>query len=107
MVSIDQWGMPGVEEMNNIEQSIMDHISLATAGSSVTLTRETALLDSGLLDSINLVGLIQFMEEHFAIKISDSDIDADLFTSPATLIAYVERRLGITAVPSQAVPQPA
>jgi acyl carrier protein len=94
--------------MNQVEQSIMDHISLAAAGSSVTVTRETALLDSGLLDSINLVSLIQFMEEHFAIKIPDSDIDADLFTSPATLIAYVERRLGITTVASpQAMTQPA
>ena len=84
--------------MHQVEQSIMDHIALAAAGSSVTVTRDTALLDSGLLDSINLVSLIQFMEEHFSIKIPDSDIDADLFTSPATLIAYVERRLGITTV---------
>ena len=88
----------GVREMNQVEQSILDHIALAAAGSSVTVTRDTALLDSGLLDSINLVSLIQFMEEHFSIKIPDSDIGADLFTSPATLIAYVEGRLSITSV---------
>jgi acyl carrier protein len=94
--------------MNQVEQSIMDHISLAAAGSSVAVTRDTPLLDSGLLDSINLVGLIQFMEEQFSIKIPDSDIDADLFTSPATVIAYVERRLGITTVAApEAIPQPA
>ena len=58
-----------------------------------------------MLDSIKLVCLIQFMEERFSIKIPDSDIDADLFTSPATLIAYVERRLGITTVPdTQTIP---
>lgn len=91
--------------MNRVEQSILDHISLAAAGSSVTVTRDTPLLDSGLLDSINLVALIQFMEEHFSIKIPDSDIGADLFTSPATLTAYVERRLGITTVAdSEAAP---
>ena len=94
--------------MNQVEQSIMDHISLAAAGSSVTVTRDTQLLDSGLLDSINLVSLIQFMEEHFSIKIPDSDIGADLFTSPATLIAYVEKRLGIASVAApQSIPQPA
>lgn len=90
--------------MHQVEQSIMDHIALAAAGSSVAVTRDTALLDSGLLDSISLVGLIQFMEERFAIKIPDSDIDADLFTSPATLIAYVERRLGITTVAAPSMP---
>jgi acyl carrier protein len=80
--------------MNDIEQSIMGHISDVAAGSQVSVTRDTGLLDTGLLDSINLVGLIQFLEDHFSIKIPDSDIGADLFTSPATLIAYVERRLG-------------
>ena len=80
--------------MNDIEQSIIGHINDVAAGSQVAVTRETGLLDTGLLDSINLVGLIQFLEDRFSIKIPDSDIGADLFTSPATLIAYVERRLG-------------
>lgn len=80
--------------MNEIEQSIMTHIRNVAAGSRLEVTRETGLLDTGLLDSINLVGLIQFLEERFAIKIPDSDIGAELFASPATLIEYVERRLG-------------
>jgi acyl carrier protein len=85
--------------MSQVEQAIMSHIRDVAAGSNVTVTRDIGLLDTGLLDSINLVGLIQFMEEHFAIKIPDSDIGAELFATPATLIAYVERRLGITAKP--------
>jgi acyl carrier protein len=83
--------------MNDIEQSIMNHIREVAAGSSVTVTRDTGLLDTGLLDSINLVGLIQFLEEKFALKIADSDMGPELFESPASLIAYVERRLGIKA----------
>ena len=86
--------------MNQVEQSIMQHITEVAAGSNVTVTKETGLLDSGLLDSINLVGLIQFLEERFAIKIPDSDIGAELFASPASLIAYVEQRLGVTSKPA-------
>ncbi len=85
--------------MSNVEQSILGHIRELAAASNVTVTRDTGLLDTGLLDSINLVGLIQFLEEKFEVKIPDSDIGADLFTSPATLIAYVEKRLGVTAAP--------
>jgi acyl carrier protein len=84
----------GSETMDDIEQSIMGHIRDVAAGSQVAVSKDTGLLDTGLLDSINLVGLIQFLEDHFSIKIPDSDIGADLFTSPATLIAYVEKRLG-------------
>ena len=86
--------------MSQVEQAIMSHIRDVAAGSNVAVTRDIGLLDTGLLDSINLVGLIQFMEEHFAIKIPDSDIGAELFATPATLIAYVEGRLGITAKPA-------
>lgn len=88
--------------MTDIEQSILEHIRGVAAGSSVAVTRDTGLLDTGLLDSINLVGLIQFLEEHFSIRIPDTDIGADLFTSPATLIAYVEDRLGVAAKPQGA-----
>jgi acyl carrier protein len=80
--------------MNDVEQSIMGHIRDVAAGSQVAVSKDTGLLDTGLLDSINLVGLIQFLEDHFSIRIPDSDIGADLFASPATLIAYVEKRLG-------------
>lgn len=83
--------------MSHVEQAIMSHIREVAAGSQVTVTRDTGLLESGLLDSINLVGLIQFLEDHFSIKIPDSDIGAELFTSPASLIAYVEEKVGARA----------
>lgn len=89
--------------MNDVEQSILNHIRDVAAASQVQVDRETGLLETGLLNSINLVGLIQFLEEHFKIRIPDSDIGADLFTSPATLIAYVEQRLGRSATAPQAV----
>lgn len=82
--------------MNDIEQSILDHIRGVAAASNVNVDRNTGLLETGLLDSINLVGLIQFLEERFSIRIPDSDIGADLFQSPATLVSYVETRLGVT-----------
>ena len=88
--------------MNDIEQSILDHIRGVAAASNVNVERDTGLLETGLLDSINLVGLIQFLEERFSINIPDSDIGADLFQSPATLVSYVEKRLGVAAAPAKA-----
>jgi acyl carrier protein len=82
--------------MNEIEQSILAHIRGVAVASQVNVERNTGLLETGLLDSINLVGLIQFLEERFSIRIPDSDIGSDLFESPASLIAYVEKRLGAT-----------
>jgi len=89
--------------MNDVEQSILDHIRGVAAASNVNVERDTGLLETGLLDSINLVGLIQFLEERFSIRIPDSDIGADLFQSPATLVSYVERRLGLSTPAKTAV----
>jgi D-alanine--poly(phosphoribitol) ligase subunit 2 len=87
--------------MNDVEQSILDHIRGVAAASNVNVDRDTGLLETGLLDSINLVGLIQFLEERFEIRIPDSDIGADLFQSPATLVSYVEKRLGVSVAPAR------
>lgn len=80
--------------MSEVQDAILGHIRSVAAGSDVTVSSDTRLLETGLLDSINLVGLLQFLEERFSLSVPDSDIGADLFTSPASLAAYVERRLG-------------
>lgn len=81
--------------MSEVQEAILSHIRSVAAGSEVAVSPDTRLLETGLLDSINLVGLLQFLEERFALSVPDSDIGADLFNSPASLAAYVERRLGI------------
>jgi acyl carrier protein len=83
--------------MSDVQEAILGHIRSVAAGSEVAVGPETSLLETGLLDSINLVGLLQFLEERFSLSVPDSDIGADLFSSPAALSAYVERRLGISA----------
>jgi len=50
------------------------------------------LMELGLLDSMGLVRLIQFVEERFGISIPDADVTPDLFASPADLAAYVNGR---------------
>jgi acyl carrier protein len=79
--------------MSEIEQPIMDYIAgvvAETGGAAVT--RDTQLLEAGVLDSINLVRLVQFLEERFKISIPESDFGPELFESPATVSAYVARR---------------
>jgi acyl carrier protein len=62
--------------------------------SGTPISGQSQLLETGLLDSINLVQLIQFVEERFGIAIPDADIGPEIFATPAALAAYVDRRLG-------------
>ena len=80
--------------MNDSEQAIIDYISAMVAESGgAPVNRDTALLEAGVLDSINLVRLVQFLEERFKLSIPDADMGAELFESPATVAAYVQHRV--------------
>ncbi|MEV5837063.1 acyl carrier protein [Nocardia sp. NPDC052112] len=79
--------------MNDIEQPIIEYISgMVVETGGVPVDRETLLLQAGVLDSINLVKLVRFLEERFKISIPDTEIREDLFESPANLAAYVSQR---------------
>ncbi len=84
--------------MNNSEQAIIDYISGVVAETGgAPVDSNTPLLEAGILDSINLVRLVQFLEERFKISIPDGDMGAELFESPASVAAYVQRQTMQTA----------
>jgi acyl carrier protein len=62
------------------------------AAAEVPLAADTALLETGLLDSMGLVGLVRFLEQEFAIEIPDEDMGPELFETPASLAGYVARK---------------
>jgi acyl carrier protein len=78
----------------NVAERITTYLSQAArdAGAS-PITLESGLLESGLLDSMGLVGLVQFLEAEFDLDIPEAEIGPELFATPASLISYVERRL--------------
>lgn len=69
----------------------------------LTIEPDTALIESGVLDSIALIKAIQFIEATFGLAIPDSDIDPDMFATPKSIAAYVAERTGATAT-SEPVP---
>lgn len=81
--------------MSTYEQPIMDYIAGVVAETGgPPVTRDTQLLEAGVLDSINLVRLVQFLEERFGITIPEEALGAELFESPASVAAYVEQHAG-------------
>lgn len=81
--------------MGTVEQTILGYVAraVAEAGGAGPVTAQTGLLETGLMDSIGLVGLIQFIESEFDLTIPDADLNPELFETPATLADYVARRL--------------
>jgi acyl carrier protein len=56
------------------------------------LTRDTALLASGLLDSLGILQLTVFLSEEFGIEIGDEDFTIENFASIGTLLDFIAAR---------------
>lgn len=53
---------------------------------------DTSLFNNHLLDSMNLVALIAFLEEDFGIKVKPMDITIRNFDTVNLIFAYIKRQ---------------
>jgi acyl carrier protein len=79
--------------VEQIEGRVMAFMAGIDADPPITL--DTRLMEQGLLDSISLVQLIQYLETEFGIAIPDSEIGPAIFASPAAIAAFVARKQGL------------
>ena len=56
---------------------------------SEDLTRESSLLDSGIVDSLGILDLVGFLEERFGIEAQDDDLVPDNFESIDSLVRFI------------------
>ncbi len=56
---------------------------------------ETSFLEEGIVDSMNVLELVSFVEEHFGIPVADEDIVPENFDSVRNMAAYVARAVAV------------
>jgi acyl carrier protein len=57
-----------------------------------TLTDDVSLIDSGLVDSTGMMGVIMFIESEFGISVEDRDTTPDNLDSIAKIASFVDRK---------------
>jgi len=55
----------------------------------VDLAPDTALMESGILDSVRLVQLVSWLEESYGIQVTVDKLTPEHFATPRTLAALV------------------
>lgn len=56
------------------------------------LEDDAPLIEGGIIDSMNLIRLVAFIEERFGIKIEGEELDIDNFRTLAALSAFVQKK---------------
>jgi acyl carrier protein len=81
--------------MSTLEQvrTLLDK-TLGLGGRGESFGANTQLLGSlPELDSMAVVTLITAIEEHYGIIVDDDEVDADIFETLGTLVAFVDQKL--------------
>lgn len=74
------------------EQKIIEFIEDELLDEPEDIELETSLFQDRLLDSLNLVMLISFLEKEFSIKIATSEVSIDNLDTVARIVGFIERK---------------
>lgn len=83
--------------MDKVASQIRAYIAqnILFSGDSYPYPDEASFLDEGIVDSMNVLELVSFVEGTFDIKVNDHDIVPANFDSVSSLAAYIQSRQGV------------
>lgn len=76
---------------NEIREYLIEHRATDQIGE---FTDEESLLESGVIDSMAMVGLITHLEEAYGIGVDEDDMIPENFDSIGAIVSYVRRKRG-------------
>lgn len=56
------------------------------------LRDDLALLESGIVDSLGVLDVVEFLEENFSIKVDDEDLIPENFGTVRAMVSFVEQK---------------
>lgn len=80
--------MAKVEEM--VRKYIAENILFSKDG--YPYPDDASFLDNGIIDSMNVLELVVFVEDNFGITVDDQEVVPENFDSVARLAAYVHQK---------------
>jgi len=80
----------------NITDTIKEKLTNNGKGGDWTkFSDDDSLWEEGILDSLGMIELIQFIEKSFNIKIGDDDLSPDNFDSISRISRYISTKINL------------
>jgi acyl carrier protein len=75
----------------NIESQVASYIAenILFSRNGYPYPSDASFLENGIIDSMNVLELVMFVEEKFKVKVDDSEIVPDNFDSVSKLASYI------------------
>ena len=80
--------------MENTKEMIRKYIAsnILFSGNGYPYSDDASFLNEGIIDSMNVLELVMFVEQSFGIKVDDQDIVPDNFDSITKLATFIESK---------------
>jgi acyl carrier protein len=81
--------------MEQISQKVREYIaqSILFSSNGYPYPDEASFLESGIVDSMNVMEIVTFTEKAFGIKVRDAEIVPANFDSVSNISQYIQRKL--------------
>jgi len=79
-------------DLKSIKENIKNFIIEASLSSADKIKNETLIFETGLLDSMGLLFLIEFLNENFDVEVSDEELNPKNFESINSITSFVEKK---------------
>lgn len=78
---------------NSINQEIQNYIIEASLSNSDSVKSDTLIFDTGLLDSLGLLFLIEFISEKYEVEVNDEELNPKNFESINRIESFINEKL--------------
>ncbi len=78
--------------MQTIEHDIRQFLTNGLGRDVANVAADTSLLEAGLLDSVAVIALVDFVGRHFNVDVTEDDMVPENFDSIAAIVTFVEGR---------------
>lgn len=83
-----------MQDVKTVQDQVRQFVlGLAERNGVSNVASNECLIEQGVLDSLGLIRLVQFLEENFRIGISDEEITVESFRTIDTIERFVTSRL--------------
>lgn len=80
--------------MNSVEEQLRKYIAdnILFSNNGYPYSDDTSFLENGVVDSMNVMELVMFVEETFHVSVKDEEVVPDNFDSIQSLASYVMKK---------------
>jgi acyl carrier protein len=89
--------------MQQLEQEVRQFIidNFVFENSNGGFSNEDSFLETGLVDSMSIMTLVEFVKEKYAISIEDEELVPDHWDSVSRIASFIQSRLGLVEAAQQ------